>query len=322
MTTTFAPCGRHDETIARRGQFLRDVLHGLARPQKEIPCKYFYDERGSELFDRICELDEYYLTRAELAILARARRRDGGHDRRRLRADRVRQRQRDQDAAAPGTPARPAPICRSTSPRNTSSDRRARWRIAFRACRSFPSQRISPLRSRLPETGSPSRAGSSIFRGRRSATSVPSAAVQLWATIARLVGAGGGLLIGFDLDKDESIVWPAYNDRRGVTAAFNLEPARARSIASWAPILTWRRFATGPTTFARKSASRCIWSAARPQIVTIAGNEFSFASRRDDSYRVFIQVFARSFRSVDRSGGFCPRPASGWTRAGILPCSI
>src|SRR5947199_7268188 len=50
----------------------------------------------------------------------------------------------------------------------------------------------------------------------------PKAALTLLRRIAHLVGEGGGLLIGLDLDKDESIVWPAYNDRRGVTAEFNL----------------------------------------------------------------------------------------------------
>ena len=50
-------------------EFLSDVLAGLRQPRKHIPCKYFYDQRGSELFDRICLLDEYYLTRCELAIM-------------------------------------------------------------------------------------------------------------------------------------------------------------------------------------------------------------------------------------------------------------
>src|SRR6266498_4693685 len=49
--------------------FLEEVLAGLARPQKSIPPKYFYDERGCRLFEAICELPEYYLTRAETAIL-------------------------------------------------------------------------------------------------------------------------------------------------------------------------------------------------------------------------------------------------------------
>ena len=53
-----------------------DVLDGLTRPFKELPPKHFYDARGAELFDRICELPEYYPTRAERAILeARAARR-------------------------------------------------------------------------------------------------------------------------------------------------------------------------------------------------------------------------------------------------------
>src|SRR5436305_8767700 len=50
---------------------LREAVAGLARPHKQLPCKYFYDERGSRLFDQICELEEYYLTRCELAILRR-----------------------------------------------------------------------------------------------------------------------------------------------------------------------------------------------------------------------------------------------------------
>src|ERR1700689_2868625 len=51
--------------------FLRDVIAGLRTSPKCLPCKYFYDQRGSELFDRICQLDEYYLTRSELALMDR-----------------------------------------------------------------------------------------------------------------------------------------------------------------------------------------------------------------------------------------------------------
>ena len=50
-----------------------DVLDGLTRPFKELPPKHFYDARGAELFDRICELPEYYPTRAERAILEQTR---------------------------------------------------------------------------------------------------------------------------------------------------------------------------------------------------------------------------------------------------------
>ena len=49
--------------------FLEAVLNGLSCDQKELPCKFFYDERGSRLFDQICDLEEYYPTRTEIGIL-------------------------------------------------------------------------------------------------------------------------------------------------------------------------------------------------------------------------------------------------------------
>src|SRR3954466_9155807 len=55
--------------MAPTSSFRNYVLTGLSRQPKAIPCKYFYDERGSELFDRICELPEYYPTRTELAVM-------------------------------------------------------------------------------------------------------------------------------------------------------------------------------------------------------------------------------------------------------------
>src|SRR3954468_11437598 len=59
------------QTPAPVGSFAESVLMGLARTPKAIACKYFYDERGSRLFDRICELPEYYQTRTEMALLQR-----------------------------------------------------------------------------------------------------------------------------------------------------------------------------------------------------------------------------------------------------------
>ena len=50
-------------------KFLKEALTGLRLPQKSLPCKYFYDARGSELFESICELEEYYPTRIELSIM-------------------------------------------------------------------------------------------------------------------------------------------------------------------------------------------------------------------------------------------------------------
>src|SRR5436305_6606133 len=62
---------RIDSHLSENGQrtLADDVLDGLTRPFKELPPKHFYDARGAELFDRICELPEYYPTRCERAIL-------------------------------------------------------------------------------------------------------------------------------------------------------------------------------------------------------------------------------------------------------------
>ncbi len=60
---------RYYSFLPRGGGLLEDVLSGLALPQKSIPPKYFYDEQGCRLFEAICELPEYYLTRTETAIL-------------------------------------------------------------------------------------------------------------------------------------------------------------------------------------------------------------------------------------------------------------
>ena len=81
-TATHAP----PSPPAPGGEFLRDVLRGLARPRKELPCKYFYDEAGSRLFDRICELPEYYPTRCERSILERHAGRPGLVGRQRFRS--------------------------------------------------------------------------------------------------------------------------------------------------------------------------------------------------------------------------------------------
>ena len=97
-----------------------DVLDGLTRPFKELPPKHFYDARGAELFDRICELPEYYPTRAERSILvsrARAHRAAHAAPRRWSSSDRAPQRRRASCWRRCRRRARCAATCRSTSPR-------------------------------------------------------------------------------------------------------------------------------------------------------------------------------------------------------------
>jgi dimethylhistidine N-methyltransferase len=198
------------------------VLDGLRRPRKELPCKYFYDARGSELFERICGLGEYYPTRCELEILERyagemadAAGRgcvlieygSGSSRKTRLLLDRLRE------------PAAYVPV-------DISAEHLARSAAAL--SRRYPGLAVLPVAVdftgpfTLPPLPSPAGRRAVYFSGSTIGNFRPPAAVRLVAGMARLAGPGGGLLIAADLKKDAAILEPAYNDRLGVTAAFNL----------------------------------------------------------------------------------------------------
>ena len=199
--------------------FLQDVLNGLSFPRKRLPSKYFYDSIGSKLFDQITELDEYYLTRTELAIL------------------------RDQAAAMaehcgpgclliePGAGSlvkvrllldrlqRPAGYV----PVDVSGEH---LRIAAKELGlDYPDLDVRPLVAdfsrpfEAPEISAARRVV--FFPGSTIGNFDPTDADAILSRISRLVGLGGGLLLGVDLRKDPAILEPAYNDARGVTAAFN-----------------------------------------------------------------------------------------------------
>jgi L-histidine Nalpha-methyltransferase len=303
MKATIAPSGRHDEAMTRRGQFLNDVLHGLSRPQKMIPCKYLYDQRGSVLFDRICELDEYYLTRAELAILGAhaAEMADllgedceliefgsGSATKTRLLLEHLR-----------------AP--RAYLPVDIAKEHLERSAQALAL--SFPELAVVPVAAdftaplALPELGAPKARRVVYFPGSTIGNFSVRAAIKLLSEIADLVGAGGGLLIGLDVDKDASIVWPAYNDRAGVTAAFNLnlleranrELGAGFELASF----THRAVYVRPKERVEMHLVSC-----KRQQVTIAG--FEFALKQDETIHTeysYKYSLAR-FRRLTADAGF------------------
>ncbi len=202
--------------------FLADVLRGLSQPQKRLPCKYFYDKRGSRLFDRICELDEYYPTRTELAIMWCHVREmaqclgprcmvteygSGSSLKTRLLLEAM---------VEPAAYA-PVEICREHLIAAAKS-----------LARQFPQVRVLPICAdftsefELPECGTNVRRKAVYFPGSTIGNFERPAAERLLRGMATLVGPGGGLLIGVDLLKDRRILEAAYNDSEGVTAAFNL----------------------------------------------------------------------------------------------------
>jgi len=296
MTTPRATISRHDQPITWRGQFMQDVVHGLGRSQKEIPCKYFYDEAGSALFDEICELDEYYLTRTELAILrahapemAAAIGEDceliefgsGSGIKTGLLLDQVR------------APRAYVPIDVASQPIERS---------AQALTERFPGLLVLPVHAdftaplSLPFTGLPRARRAIYFPGSTIGNFSPRAAVRLLRSIARLAGDGGGMLIGLDLDKHESIVWPAYNDRRGVTADFNLN-LLARINRELDADFDLDAFAHRATYVREKERVEIHLVSRSAQLVRIAGLEFGFDEgetiHTEYSYKYSLEHFGR-----------------------------
>jgi dimethylhistidine N-methyltransferase len=206
--------------VVTADNFREDVIAGLSLPQKTLPPKYFYDARGSRLFEAICRLKEYYPTRSELSLT------------RRHLGDIVR------FAGVGGTlieygsgdslktrllirALRPAAYV----PVDISED--ALRHAASRLRREFPGLDI------LAVTGDFSRPlkipvaqgkGRRVvyFPGSTIGNLTPQEAQVFLRMTRGQVGPSGAMLVGVDLKKDANVLHAAYNDAKGVTAAFNL----------------------------------------------------------------------------------------------------
>jgi dimethylhistidine N-methyltransferase len=203
-------------------RFRAEVWAGLSLPRKTLPCKYFYDARGSALFEAICELPEYYPTRTELSIMeqhagAMADRLgarcllveygSGSSTKTRLLLDRLRD------------PAGYVPIDIS----------RAALAASARSLRqAYPSLEVLPVCAdytseiELPRPRHPAARRGVYFPGSTIGNFTPPQAQRFLAHMARVAESGGALLVGVDLRKDRATLERAYDDAAGVTAAFNL----------------------------------------------------------------------------------------------------
>jgi dimethylhistidine N-methyltransferase len=201
--------------------FLLDVVEGLGQTPKMLPSKYFYDDRGSRLFDEICRLEEYYLTAAELNIMQYSAKEmaetlrfgtmlieygSGSSLKTRLLLNAIRQ---------PATYV-PVDISGNHLQRSTAALRNAYPHIEILpVCADFTEVFELPRSHRKPNRRVVYFPGSTI--GNFSLAD----ARALLTKIARLCGPGGGLLIGIDLKKAAATIEAAYNDRSGLTKAFN-----------------------------------------------------------------------------------------------------
>ena len=199
--------------------FRDKVREGLGQPQKALPPKFFYDARGSQLFDEITELPEYYLTRTEIGIMQRyvgemvarmgphcllVEYGSGSSIKTRILLDHL------------TSPAGYVPI---------DISREHLLQSAATLTSLYPGLTVIPVCAdystefNLPDTGGARTLV--YFPGSTIGNFEPDQAQDFLRRIAGVVGPGGGLLIGVDLKKDVSVIEAAYNDARGVTEAFN-----------------------------------------------------------------------------------------------------
>jgi len=201
-------------------QFRADVLAGLASRPRAIPARWFYDRRGSELFEAITALPEYYPTRTEVTILERA----------------------CQEVAAlvgggravvefgSGSSAKTPVLLRAVAPSaylpvDISGDFLRESAAAVAAA--FPGLTVVPIEADFTRplvlgNALQGQGALGFFPGSTIGNLAPAAACDLLRAMRGSLGLGAALLIGMDRVKDEGVLVRAYDDAAGVTAAFNL----------------------------------------------------------------------------------------------------
>lgn len=291
--------------------FREDVLRGLSEPQKAIPARWFYDERGSELFEDITRLPEYYPTRAETEILSN-------------RCEEFR------DLIGAGravvefgsgssvkTPLllgciEPAAYV----PLDISGDflRAAADDLASK----FPGLPVHPVEADfmrqvelpgaiadLPKLG--------FFPGSTIGNMVPRTATDLLRTMRATLGEGSRLLIGMDLIKDSAVLEAAYADAAGVTAAFNLNLAERinRELGGTIPVDALRHVARWNDDYARIEMHL---EASRAFEFEVSGTRFAMATGETIHTENSHKFSRRSANMLLLTGGWTPR--ARWTDGG------
>jgi dimethylhistidine N-methyltransferase len=290
-----------DESLTQ-GEFLQDVLNGLYAAAKALPCKYFYDRRGSQLFDQICQLDEYYLTRAELAIMRESAAEmgrqigtgamlveygSGSSVKTRHLLDALPQ------------PAAYVPV---------DISREHLELTARELAIDYPHIEVLPICADFTESfelPSPKQSSSHTavyFPGSTIGNLLPERAIELLRQIAVSCGVGGGLLVGIDLKKDSQKIEAAYNDALGVTAQFNLNLLRRINdeLEGDFCLDQFQHRAVYDPEFGRVEIDLV---SRRAQRVTVAGHKFNFrrgeSIRTEYSHKYTLEEFALLAASAD-----------------------
>ena len=284
-------------------------MTGFARPERSIPCRFFYDAVGSELFEEIAKLEEYYPTRVEAALLEAHR----------------------AEIAELAGPARVLVEFGSGSSRKTSLllgafatipayipidiaaeslQEAAEWLSTqhegltivpliadFTKTRTLP-----PVARRRKRLG--------FFSGSTIGNLSHGEAEAFLANAARLLGKGSAFLIGVDLKKSTSILIPAYNDARGITAAFNLN-LLARINRELDGDIDLSRFAHDAVWNERDGRIEMYLVSLARQTVHVQGRAFAFAEGERIHTENSHKYTVAEFQALARAGGW--QPVKAWT---------
>jgi dimethylhistidine N-methyltransferase len=291
------------------GSFLQDVLTGLAARRKTLPPKYFYDAKGSALFDAICEQPEYYPTRTEIGML---------------------------EAFAPEMAERIGPKSAiveygSGSGRKTAILLRAVQPLAYVAIDISGEQlrsAVARLAAQFPEvrmvamcadyTSELPLAKLDALDARRRVVYFPGStignftvpeALAFLRNARTVAGARGSMLVGVDLKKAPALLNAAYNDAQGVTAAFNLNVLH-RINAELQGDFDLAAFEHRAHYDAAAGRIEMHLVSAHDQVATVAGRRFTFAAgetiHTENSYKYSVE----EFQALAREAGFSP--AHSW----------
>ena len=288
--------------------FRADVLGGFALRPRAIPARWFYDRRGSELFEAITELPEYYPTRTETAIL-----RDCCAEVARI-AGEGRAVVEFGSGSSTKTPLLLSAVAPAAYvPIDISGDFLRQSSAALSSA--FPGLPVLPVEAdfmapiTLPaEIADLSKLG--FFPGSTIGNMIPHASVDLLRAMRQSLGEGAMLLIGMDRIKDERVLTAAYDDAAGVTAAFNLNLLDRinRELGGTIPLHAFRH--------------RALWNDERGRIemhleavddvaFTIEGRSFAMVAGETIHTENSHKFGPRDARLLLRAGGWTP--VAEWT---------
>jgi dimethylhistidine N-methyltransferase len=291
-----------ESKLSQHEAFRADVLAGLSQRQKTLPSRWLYDQRGSELFEEITRLDEYYLTRTETAILRR---------------------HAEEMAALCGEGAVLLEYGAGAAIKSEiliDALHAPRMYAPIDIAAEFLSETIERFRDRFPDLPTrpiitdftadfdipadvPAHPRAAFFPGSTLGNLGPADACALLRRMREHVGSSGKAIIGVDLRKDIQTLIAAYDDKQGVTAEFNLN-LLVRINRELGGDFALDGFAHEARWNERESAIEMHIVSLRPQIVSVAGASFAFAQGET--------IHTETCRKFDVAGFAHSAQRSGW----------